>query len=96
MSFTVYPMSRAHPIIEGIDAFAIEDELYIQRYEPGVRVHAVAVHENVAHPMVWTRREGAGKVAHVALGHSQKVWEALPYRRLMLQAMAWLAGATAG
>jgi uncharacterized protein len=93
MPFTIVPMSRVHPITDGVEAFSVDDELYIQRYDASVHVHMVALHDNVAHPMVWTRREGAGKVAHVALGHSEKVWAAEPYRRLMTQAMAWLVGA---
>jgi type 1 glutamine amidotransferase len=41
---------------------------------------------------VWSKPEGNGRVAHIALGHSAAVWQLEPYRRLMLQAAAWLVG----
>ena len=31
-----------------------------------------------------------GRVAHVGMGHDEKVWCLRPYQRLMLQAIAWL------
>jgi type 1 glutamine amidotransferase len=91
-SFTVYPVYREHPVTAGIEAFAVHDEFYMQLHEPDVDVHVVALDRGVAYPLVWTRREGQGRVAHVALGHSEKVWSLQPYQRLMLQAIDWLGG----
>lgn len=91
-TFTVYPVCKSHPIIEGINAFSVYDEMYIEQYDPCVDVHMLAVEGDVAYPLVWSKTEGRGKVAHVALGHSAAVWELAPYRQLMLQTMAWLSG----
>lgn len=89
-SFMVYPLYQPHPITEGIEAFAVKDELYVQDYEDTDHVHMVALDRGVAYPMVWTRDEGQGWVAHIAMGHGPEVWRLPPYQRLILQAVTWL------
>jgi len=91
-SFTVYPMFGEHPITAGIEAFTVRDEFYIETVTPDVRLHMVAFDRGIAYPMVWSRSEGRGRVAHIAPGHSRAVWDCEPYQRLLLQAMAWLIG----
>ena len=89
-AFQVLPLSAPHPITDGIGAFKVFDELYIERYHPTVAIHMVAAYEGTAHPVVWSRTEGRGRVAHLAPGHSERVWKLEPYRRLMLQTVRWL------
>jgi type 1 glutamine amidotransferase len=89
-AFTVYPSYREHPVTAGVEPFTVHDEFYFELHEPGVDVHMVALDRGVAYPMVWTRSEGQGRVAHVAMGHDAKVWNLEPYQRLMLQAIDWL------
>lgn len=89
-AFTVYPLNRRHPITAGIPAFTVHDEFYVQLYEPDVSIHMVALDRGVAHPMVWSRIEGQGRVAHVAPGHDGAVWKLKPYQQLMRQAADWL------
>jgi type 1 glutamine amidotransferase len=84
------PLSAQHPITDGIEAFNVHDELYIERYHPSVMIHMIAIYEQVAYPIVWSKLEGRGRVAHIALGHSDQVWELKPYQRLMLQTIQWL------
>jgi len=89
-SFTVYPMGKEHPITEGIEAFTVKDEFYIQDYTSSIEIHMVAIDRGVAHPMVWSRKEGKGRVAYIAMGHNEEVWQLVPYQRLLLQAIDWL------
>ncbi len=91
-AFTVYPLIHEHPITAGIEAFAVHDEFYMQRYDSSVSVHMVALDRGVAYPMVWTRTDHAGRVAHIAMGHSELVWNLPPYQRLMHQAARWAVG----
>jgi type 1 glutamine amidotransferase len=67
--------------------------LYIERYDPSVEVHMLALHQDVARPLVWSKLEGRGRVAHIALGHSAAVWQLEAYQRPMLQTVAWLVEA---
>ncbi len=89
-TFTVYPLSGEHPITAGIQAFEVHDEFYIQKYNPSVEIHMAAIYQAVAYPMVWSRRAGKGRVAHVAPGHFSEVWNHAAYQRLMLQTAGWL------
>lgn len=89
-TFTVTPLSGGHPITADIPAFEVRDEFYIQKYDPSVQVHMVAMYQGVAHPMVWSRAEVRGRVAHVAPGHFPEVWQNPIYQRLILHTAAWL------
>lgn len=89
-TFTVYPMARGHPITSGIEAFTVTDEFYIQEYDPSLDIHMVAIDRGIAHPMAWSKSFGAGRVAYVAMGHSEAVWRLEPYQQLLLQAIDWL------
>jgi uncharacterized protein len=89
-SFTVYPLYGEHPITAGIQAFSVYDELYIARTEPDVQVHLVTCHEEFAYPLAWSRSEGLGRVAYLALGHDRRVWELPEYGKLVQQMVTWL------
>jgi type 1 glutamine amidotransferase len=91
-AFTVYPMFGEHPITAGIEAFTVHDEFYVETHTPAVQVHMVAFDRGVAYPMVWSKSEGGGRVAHIAPGHSREVWDLKPYQQLLLQAIEWLVG----
>ncbi len=90
LTFTVYPVYGEHPITDGIQAFDVHDEFYMERCEPSVDIHIIAVNQGAAYPMVWSKPEGAGRVAYIALGHFPEVWNLPPYQRLMIQAADWL------
>ena len=89
--FTVYPLSNDHPITKGLEAFEVDDELYVQRCEPDLTVHMIAIHDGVAQPLVWGRMEGKGRVAHVAMGHDEQVWNLRQYQQLLVRVIGWLA-----
>jgi type 1 glutamine amidotransferase len=89
-TFTVYPIFDEHPITLGIEAFTVHDEFYMETHTPAVQVHMVAFDRGVAYPMVWSKTEGHGTVAHIAPGHSREVWELKPYQQLLLKTIDWL------
>jgi len=88
----VRPMATSHPVTAGVGMFCGRDELYIHDMEPGVAAHMVAVDRGVAHPMVWTRSEGRGRIGYVAPGHDGQVWNLPPYRLLLAQTASWVLG----
>jgi len=89
--FTVHPMSGEHPISCGVDAFPVRDEFYVERHGSDIAVHMVAIDRGVAHPIVWTRTEGKGRVARFTLGHDARAWSLPAYERIVAQAVAWLS-----
>lgn len=90
--FPVYPCYGEHPITAGVQAFTVHDEFYVEACDDSVTLHMVAFDRGIAYPMVWSRHEGQGRVAHIAMGHDAEVWTLGLYQRLLLQAADWLTG----
>ncbi len=95
-NFTVYPVFEQHPITLGLEAFTVHDEFYFETHTPAVQVHMLAFDRGMAYPMVWSKTEGQGRVAHIAPGHSREVWDLQPYRQLLMQTVDWLLKITVG
>ncbi len=89
-TFTVCPVFGEHPITQGIEAFTIHDEFYMETHMSDTQVHMAAFDRGVVYPMVWSKVEGLGRVAHLAPGHFREVWEHKSYQQLFLQAINWL------
>jgi len=90
LTFTIFPVLDQHPITNGVSVFDVHDEFYIERCEPSITIHMSAVYEGKTYPMVWSKSDGVGRVAHIAPGHFPEVWKHLLYQRLMIQAVNWL------
>jgi hypothetical protein len=88
--FQVIPLSAQHPITDGIEAFEVDDELYIERYHSTITIHMIAIYEGLAFPVVWSQDVGLGRVAHISLGHSCKTWELKSYQQLIMQTIRWM------
>jgi type 1 glutamine amidotransferase len=88
--FTVYPMYETHEITQGIGAFSVTDEFYIEEYDGDLDILMVGLLDDVIHPLVWCKQEGLGRVAHNALGHTPAVWNTPQYKKLTLQSIDWL------
>lgn len=89
-SFSVYPVFGAHPIVDGVDVFSVYDEFYQERLVDRVDLHLIGIDRGIAYPLGWSKSEGRGRVAHIALGHSQHVWNHPVYQRLMHNTVDWL------
>jgi len=89
-NFTVSSILDQHPLTNGVPAFDVYDEFYMEHCEPSTAVHMTAVYEGKTYPMVWSKPEGAGRVAHIAPGHFPEVWKHPLYQHLMIQAVNWL------
>ncbi len=89
-NFTVYPMAKAHPITNSINAFCILDEFYIQKPGEDIDIHMVAIDRGFTYPMVWSKMEGHGRVVHLAPGHSPEVWYHPEFKKLTINAVDWL------
>lgn len=89
-AFTVYPIYGEHPITDGIEAFTVHDEFYMERLVAPVNIHLLGFDRGTAYPLVWSKLEGEGRVAHVALGHSALTWDHPMYQKLMLNVIGWL------
>src|SRR4051794_41722285 len=74
---------RRHPIMRGVArTFTTTDEFYRFRSDPRRRgAHVLAAADKPGRPpLVWTRREGRGRMFYDALGHPIEAWSD-PVRR---------------
>jgi len=101
VEYTVIPVRHSHPIVEGIEAFAVKSEQYYLHVDPAVKVLATtefpvvdgphAANGRVAMPVVWTKFWGQGRVFYTSLGHHCDILEAEPARTIYERGLVWAA-----
>ena len=88
-NFLVTPMERSHPVTDGIEAFTVNDELYVQEYAADLQIHMVAAYLGKMQPVVWTHTPGSGRVCYLALGHDLAVWQHPSVQQLIVNGILW-------
>jgi len=87
--------ARDHPLLAGLEAFALRDEVYGDlALQPDVvpLAHARAVSGGAWQPILWERRVGAGRVVYDALGHDAASIDQPTHRRLLARCARLAAG----
>lgn len=85
----------AHPLVAGLPACTIEDELYWRQHGPEpLEPLLVATSEQtgVEEPLAWAYEVGNARVVQSLLGHSAKTYDAGAMRAFARRAVAWCAG----
>ena len=90
-TFTVHIEQSDHPTMQGIDDFDVDDEIYISAHEPTLQILATAEWHGKAHPMVWVKKYGKGRVFYTTLGHTSDTFERPAMQQMMVQAARWAA-----
>jgi type 1 glutamine amidotransferase len=82
---------RRHPATRGLpSSFVVDDEFYVFETNPRRRAHILARRSTKAdEPLVWTRREGSGRVFYSALGHPNSAWRDPRHLRLVGNGLRW-------
>ncbi|MFW5770652.1 MAG: ThuA domain-containing protein, partial [Spirochaetota bacterium] len=70
-NFTVTPDTSSF-LFGDVPPFNVKDELYIHRYSQEVTVHAVADNNGTSEPVIWTKKQGSGRICYFSLGHTSK------------------------
>ena len=91
---------RAHPVTTGVEPFTVEDEAYggldeVDGLEP-LLVTAPAGPGDAggrAHPLVWARAVGEGRVVTDLLGHGAPAFEHPAHRGVLTRAARWATDA---
>jgi type 1 glutamine amidotransferase len=83
----------SHPIMQGVGAFTVHDELYLfTDYDPA-NVHLLAqtrsVDDNGPVPIAWTREPGQGRVFYLSLGHNADTLSDANWQRLFKNGVEW-------
>lgn len=89
--FTVKIAAPGHPVVEGVDDFKIQDELYvIERTPSSASVLLTAFFEHRSQPLVFLKAYGQGKVLYNSLGHDRNAYENPNFKRIVVQGVKWL------
>jgi scyllo-inositol 2-dehydrogenase (NADP+) len=93
--FKVSFVNHDHYLTTRMPDFTVTDEMYhLTGYDPAkVTLLAQTPWQGAQKPMAWVKPYGAGRVAYLANGHSLQVWQQPDFRKLVLRAIAWSAGA---
>ena len=80
-----------HPLVAGIDAFEVEDEIYLSELEPGIEVLLETRYtgkapgfveeewaEDEPRPVLYLHAVGAGQVLYLTLGHCRGPYDMRP------------------
>ena len=83
-----------HPIVDGLSAFEIEDELYFEQdgvdpIEPLITAKSKTTRKD--EPMAWAYAYGSGRVFQTLLGHSEKTYAAPQPGEMLRRAAIWAA-----
>ena len=95
LTFTVNVEDSGHPIMQGIEDFEVEDEIYMTAYDPAIHILASAEWAEKGHPMAWVKPYGQGRVFYTALGHTSATFKRAAMQRMMRQGTLWAANGAA-
>lgn len=89
-------VGRDHPLTHGIGPFVLEDEAYgfldeVDDLDPLL----VSTHGGRAHPLLWARQVGDGRVVTDLLGHGPASFEDPTHREVLARAATWARRAVA-
>lgn len=93
--FKVSIVNRDHYLTARMPDFTVTDEMYhLSSYDPSkVTLLAQTPWQGTQKPMAFVKPYGEGRVAYLANGHSLQVWQHPDFRKLVIRAIAWSAGA---
>ncbi len=92
VSFRVEVLNREHPVTRGVSDFDIHDETYnLFEVAPGVTA-LLGTKEPASGPILaWAKHYAAARVVYLQLGHDHHAYENPHYRRLLANAIRWVA-----
>jgi type 1 glutamine amidotransferase len=81
-----------HPVTRGVQDFTIHDEVYGGfEVKPDVTPLLRTEHPESGPVLAWARQEGGGRVVYLQLGHDHFAYENPAFRRLVAQAIRYVA-----
>ena len=92
MQFRVNVANHQHPVTTGISDFDIHDETY-GAFDVTPQAHALLATDEPTSgkTIAWARNYEAARVVYIQLGHDQMAYENPNYRKLVANAIRWVA-----
>ena len=92
VQLTVNIAGPSHPVTSGLQDFEIVEETY-NNFWIDQNVHPLLTTEHPASgPIVgWAHHYGNSRIVYIQLGHDSRAYENASYRRVVIQAIEWVA-----
>lgn len=92
--FDLQKVDAAHPVLEGVPSFRVFDETYGHvYYHENLQPLLVTAHPTSMSIVAWARRYRNSKVVAIQPGHGPQIFGNPHYRRLVANAVNWVAKA---
>ncbi|MHB1294845.1 MAG: ThuA domain-containing protein [Anaerolineae bacterium] len=93
--FSINIANHDHYLTTRMPDWSVYDEMYhLQNHDPSkVTLLATTRWQGKQMPMAYVRDYGQGRVAYLANGHTMEAWSHPEFRKLLLRAIGWSAGA---
>ena len=92
VQLTVHVADSAHPVTSGVQDFEIVDETYKNFWiDQNIHVLLTTKHPSSGAIVGWAHHYGNSRIVYIQLGHDSKAYENTSYRRLVSQAIEWVA-----
>ena len=92
LTFEVEVDDPDHAIMDGVENFEVDDEIYMSAWDPSIHVLASATWIDKRHPMAWAQSYGEGRVFYTTLGHTSDTFERPMMQKLMANGTVWAGG----
>jgi len=91
-----YTAAAAHPIMNSIEPFAIDEEPYQFEMDnlAAVNIMMEYTYKGEKYPAAWLRGFGSGKSVYLSMGHSAASFESEGFAKLIRRSALWCAGET--
>ncbi|HYE31156.1 MAG TPA: ThuA domain-containing protein [Methylomirabilota bacterium] len=92
VTIPVQIVAKDHPVTKGVSDFTIFDEIY-WGYRTGKDSIPLitTTHPKSGKPLAWARTEGKSRVVYLQLGHGPEAFENPNFRKLVGNALEWVA-----
>lgn len=90
--FVVQPSTPGGEFWGDMPAFSVRDELYRHEYDTANRVHLHTAVGEECEPVVWTRRQGQGRVCYCSLGHTMSAMRHPAVQQILRTGLRWVCG----
>ena len=83
--------NKQHAIMEGLDDFSLESELYLMEAKPPYEVLLSCDYQGFERPIAWVKPYGLGRVFYLALGHNTQELDCQAVQKIILNSVYWAA-----
>jgi type 1 glutamine amidotransferase len=92
VDISVHVADPDHPVTAGLEDFTIHDEVYGGfSVQPTVHALLTTDHPESSETLAWTNEYGKSRIVTIQLGHDAHAYENPNYRKLVQQAIRWVA-----